>query len=335
FALFHHCAISARIHRTRYAMPRCLLAVQNRLAVPADSHSGLHLLATYGALHRAHRDVRPLAFDAKRDRRPPVQIRNLAIRVPSRPHHIALCDQRLIIAAPPICRRRQLLCRRPCAGTNKNPVLLKVLEQVLGNVARGNRKRKPPVIAKIDCIASRRDHHKRIRLTLRACRDVIHAVRSRNVPVLIRYRRNGHRRCCVSFRLCLDQQITPPMYWPPRLRILESCLQVVSLPFGFWQIAYITPSKISSAREFHSFSRRVSRRLSAARPAAFGCRRAHSTARITQSHAVVVSGINSLFAPDNVKQCSYSPRDGYGPSAGTRTPSSTSTVRAYHSCGDP
>lgn len=45
-----------------------------------------------------------------------------------------------------------------------------------------------------------------------------------------------------------------------------------------------------------------------------------------------------MNSPDvfcSVKQCSYSPREGYGPSVATRIPSSISSVCAHHVSGDP
>ncbi len=52
--------------------------------------------------------------------------------------------------------------------------------------------------------------------------------------------------------------------------------------------------------------------------------------RATCSTIVGVNCTNSPPGPSTVKQCSYSPRSGYGPSAATLFPPSRSTVCAYH-----
>src|SRR5208337_373361 len=86
-----------------------------------------------------------------------------------------------------------------------------------------------------------------------------------------------------------------------------------------------------------SYSRSSSDSLSYNIPRCFalGIRFAHSIARATCSTIVGVSCTKSPFGPCSVKQCSYSPRSGYGPNAGTLAPFALSTVFAYHSRGDP
>ncbi len=60
----------------------------------------------------------------------------------------------------------------------------------------------------------------------------------------------------------------------------------------------------------NSRARRASRVAMAMRRSWRGRARDHSTARMIQSHAAGVSGMNSPAALSSVKQCSYSPRDG-------------------------
>src|SRR6266704_3617805 len=65
------------------------------------------------------------------------------------------------------------------------------------------------------------------------------------------------------------------------------------------------------------------------------CARENSIARAIRSATVGVSCTNSPRGPSSVRQCSYSPRDGYGPSAGMLTSFSRSIVCAYHARGEP
>src|SRR6202050_56545 len=128
-------------------MLRRLLRVENSAAVLAHRHSLLHLFAARRTIVHPHRNVSPFAFDAQADRRPPVQIRNFAERMPARPHRVAFSDQPVVERIPPLARRTQFLSRRPRPGANEHTVVLKVLQQIHGNLARRNRKRKSPVVS--------------------------------------------------------------------------------------------------------------------------------------------------------------------------------------------
>ena len=109
--------------------------VENRAAMFAHRDAGLHLLAARGAIGETRGHVRPLAFDAQRDRGAPVQIRNFAEGVPARLHRVALGDEPVIVGIAPRGGRREFFGGGPLARANENSVLAQVLHQILGDVA--------------------------------------------------------------------------------------------------------------------------------------------------------------------------------------------------------
>ncbi len=177
----------------------------------AHRHAHFHFLSARRAFVHPHRHVRPLALHSQRDRRPPMQIRNLAERMSPRPHRVRLRrsagDKKCRAAPSPSASSA---AARPRAVANKNPVVLQILQQVLGNLPRRNRERKPPVVSQVERIPARRDHQQCERLAFRARRNVIHPVRPRNIPILLRNRRNRNRRSRIALRRRIHQNIPRP-----------------------------------------------------------------------------------------------------------------------------
>ncbi len=115
-------------------------------------------------------------------------------------------------------------------------MIVQVLQQIIRNFASRNRKRKPPVVSQIDHVAARSEQQQRIRLSLRARGDMIDAVSPRHIPVLIRNRRDRHRRRRIALRLRVHENLTPPAriaLCRPRDSLLRHCydlsLKLISL----------------------------------------------------------------------------------------------------------
>ena len=119
----------------------------------AHRHALLHFFAARRAITHAHGNVSPLAFDAQTYCRTPVQIGNLAKRMPPRPHGVPFSDQLVIKRIAPLACCGQFFSRGPRTRANEHAVVLKVLQQVHGNLARRNRKWKAPSarLTKLTC----------------------------------------------------------------------------------------------------------------------------------------------------------------------------------------
>ena len=96
---------------------------------------------------------------------------------------------------------------RTPAGADENAVLAQILEQIFGDIARGNREWEAAIIAEIEGVAARGDRDERIRLALRAGGNVIDAVSARDVPVLVGDGGDRGGGGCVAVRAGFDEDI--------------------------------------------------------------------------------------------------------------------------------
>ena len=130
----------------------------------ADGDAGLDLLAAGGAIAQAHGDVRPFAFGADSHSGAAMQVRNLAKGMAARPERVALGDQAMIVGVAARGGGGELLRRGPGAGADEDAVVVKILQEIVGDFARGNRERQAPTVAEVNHIAARRDQQERERL---------------------------------------------------------------------------------------------------------------------------------------------------------------------------
>jgi hypothetical protein len=72
----------------------------------------------------------------------------------ARPHRIALGDELMIVGVAPRVGRGEFFSRRPLGGANENSVLVKILQQVSGDIARGNREWKAAIVTEIERVAA-------------------------------------------------------------------------------------------------------------------------------------------------------------------------------------
>jgi len=185
--------------------------VENRVAVFADGHARLHLLTASRTFREARRHVGPFAFDAERDCGAAVEIGNFAERMPARPHRVSVGDELVIVGVAPRGGGGEFFGAGAFTGADEEAVVVKVLEDVVGDIARGDGEGKAAIVAEIERVATRGDHGKRVSLALllalRACGNVIDAVSAGDVPVLVGDGRDGGGGLRVGVRARVDEDV--------------------------------------------------------------------------------------------------------------------------------
>src|SRR5579864_9543311 len=105
----------------------------------ADCDAGLHLLAARGAIGEAGGHVGPFAFYAKGDRGAAVQVGNFAEGMTARPHRVAFGDELMIVGVAPRGGGGEFFGGGALARANEDSVLAQILQEIFGDIARGNR----------------------------------------------------------------------------------------------------------------------------------------------------------------------------------------------------
>ena len=91
----------------------------------------------------------------------------------------------MVVSVAPRGGRGDLVVRRTRAGADEDPVVVEILEQIIGDLARGNGEGQAAAVADVDHVAARGDQQQPILLRFRARGDVVDAVRARDIPVLV------------------------------------------------------------------------------------------------------------------------------------------------------
>lgn len=172
--------------------------------MPADSHAGFHLFTAGWTILEPQGNVGPLTLGAKRLRCASMEVGNFAKRVSARPERVTFGDQVVIVGVAARGGRGELIGRRTRSGANENSMVVQILQKIFRNFASGDCEWKAAIVAEVDHVAARSDQQQRVWLAFRTRWDVINAMRSRNVPVLVRNRRDCDRRGGVAFCRCVD-----------------------------------------------------------------------------------------------------------------------------------
>ncbi len=142
---------------------RGLFAVEDGVAVAADGDAGLHLFSARRTIAHAHGNVGPLAFDAERHRRAPMQIGNFAEGVAARPERVAFTDQAVIVSIAALGGGSEFFAGGTSARADEDSMVVQILEKIFGDFARGNREWQAATISQIDCVSARGDQKQRVR----------------------------------------------------------------------------------------------------------------------------------------------------------------------------
>src|SRR5580704_2740756 len=173
--------------------------VEDGAAMPADGDAGLQFFPAGGAIHHAHGNVSPFAFNAQRDGSAAMQIGNFAEGMTACPHGVAVGNQAVVESVAARGGSGEFFGGGPRPGTDEDAVIVQILQEVVGDFAGADGEWEAAVVTQIESVAARGDEKQSVgrsgcagleiragcHLGFRASRDVIHAVGARNVPILV------------------------------------------------------------------------------------------------------------------------------------------------------
>jgi hypothetical protein len=72
----------------------------------------------------------------------------------ARPHRVAFGDELMIVGVAPRCGGGEFFGGRALVGADEDSVLTQILQEIFGDVARGNREWEAAVIAEIESVTA-------------------------------------------------------------------------------------------------------------------------------------------------------------------------------------